>query len=100
MIVVYMEDAMGTTWQDQFGQLWVPIQVDHFAEQSSVDCSVCHNIGDDGWLCLDGGQELCPCHVMVTTEELVKKLHEEHRESMLHTNRMVGMFSELRKVFT
>jgi hypothetical protein len=90
-------DAMGTDWRDQFGQSWVPIQVDHLAGESNVACVGCEEISTEGWLCLDGGQELCSDHITVAPDWFVEKLHQEQRESMLHANRMIGMFSEIKQ---
>jgi hypothetical protein len=96
MITICVDDSTGR-YHDQFGQTWVHVLVDPFAMQPAVQCGECEVEADQGWLCLDGGGELCVSHIEITTPEIVAQLHEEQRESMLHQNRMRRMFSELRR---
>lgn len=49
------EDANGAHWT-QFG-------VDYLAEQEDGECSICGAAINEGWLCLDGGEEVCQHHV-------------------------------------
>ncbi len=49
--------------EDENGNLWVQFEVDSFAEQSPGECSICGAELWEGWLCLDGGEEVCDEHI-------------------------------------
>jgi len=51
---------------DDHGNAWIEFEVDAFAEQEPGECSICGAELESGWLCLDGGDEVCDEHV--TTE--------------------------------
>lgn len=48
---------------DEQGNHWVQFEVDSLAEQFPGTCSICGETIDSGWLCLDGGEEVCSDHV-------------------------------------
>jgi hypothetical protein len=48
---------------DDHGNFWVEFEVDVFAEQEAGECSICGESIEVGWLCLDGGDEVCDEHV-------------------------------------
>lgn len=41
------------------GANWIEFEVDFFADQSTGNCAVCDCETKEGWLCLDGGEEVC-----------------------------------------
>ena len=48
---------------DDSGNQWIQFEVDYLAEQTDGECSICGKILTEGWLCLDGGEEVCGDHV-------------------------------------
>jgi hypothetical protein len=48
---------------DQHGNQWVEFDVDYFADQDDGNCAICGRRLSSGWLCLDGGDEVCNDHV-------------------------------------
>ncbi len=42
---------------------WIEFEVDHFAEQTPGTCTICGEKIESGWLCLDGGEEVCSEHI-------------------------------------
>ena len=48
---------------DEYGNNWVQFEVDHFAEQEVGECAICDAELKSGWICLDGGDEVCASHV-------------------------------------
>jgi len=48
---------------DQHGARWIEFEVDYFAEQVPGTCVICGATLESGWLCLDGGDEVCSEHV-------------------------------------
>ena len=48
---------------DQYGNAWIEFEVDKLAEQTTGECSICGMTIYSGWLCLDGGEEVCDEHV-------------------------------------
>lgn len=55
---------------DQHGAAWIQFEVDRFAEQEAGTCSMCEEEIDSGWLCLDGGDEVCDSHVIWLVDAL------------------------------
>ena len=53
---------------DEHGNMWVEFEVDSFAEQLPGECSICGAEVVDGWLCMDGGEEICDTHVEYAEE--------------------------------
>lgn len=54
---------------DEEGCTWIQFEVDYFAEQEAGDCSICGKMLEEGWMCLDGGEEVCDSHVEWTVPE-------------------------------
>ncbi len=48
---------------DEHGNRWIEFEVDAFAEQSAGECSICGAELESGWMCLDGGEEVCDDHI-------------------------------------
>ena len=48
---------------DSNGNSWVQFEVDYLAEQTDGECCICSTVLSEGWLCLDGGEEVCSKHV-------------------------------------
>ena len=48
---------------DEHGNSWVQFEVDYTAEQTDGECVECDATISSGWLCLDGGDEVCDLHV-------------------------------------
>ena len=48
---------------DQNGAHWITFEVDYFAEQVDGECVECGCVLAAGWLCLDGGEEVCNAHL-------------------------------------
>ena len=42
---------------------WTQFEVDYFAEQDDGECAICGEVLAYGWMCLDGGEEVCDEHV-------------------------------------
>ena len=45
------------------GAKWIQFEVDYFAEQQDGECSECGAVLTGGWMCLDGGEEVCGNHI-------------------------------------
>ena len=48
---------------DEQGNHWREFHVDYLAEQSDGVCAECGKGLSSGWMCLDGGEEICGEHV-------------------------------------
>lgn len=48
---------------DDNGLTWTQFEVDYFAEQTTGECSICGAELESGWMCLDGGDEVCDEHI-------------------------------------
>ena len=48
---------------DDDGNKWVQFEVDYLAEQQAGECSICAAVLTQGWMCLDGGEEVCAEHI-------------------------------------
>lgn len=44
---------------DSGGHVWTHFVVDEFAMQEPGICEICGEETREGWLCLDGGDEMC-----------------------------------------
>jgi len=65
---VYLENVTGISrlsGTDTQGNSWVQFEVDYFADQSDGTCVICNKEISSGWLCLDGGEEVCEEHVVI-----------------------------------
>ena len=49
--------------QDELDLSWIEFETDWFAGESPANCSICGEEITAGWLCLDGGEEVCASHV-------------------------------------
>ena len=49
--------------EDENGCCWVEFEVDYFAEGEDGECSICGRRIASGWMCLDGGEEVCDKHL-------------------------------------
>ena len=69
---IILQDIEGFTYKsgtDQHGNKWLEFEVDHFAEQIPGECSICQAKIESGWICLDGGEEVCHQHVKFAVDE-------------------------------
>jgi hypothetical protein len=48
---------------DEQGNHWIEFTVDYLAEQSDGVCVECGKGLSNGWMCLDGGDEICADHI-------------------------------------
>jgi hypothetical protein len=64
-IILWEDDG----WVDRHGCKWVEFSVDYLALQEDGECTICGATLSRGWLCLDGGGEVCSDHVTARTEE-------------------------------
>ena len=49
---------------DEDGCTWIQFEVDVFAGQEFGECSICGAILSSGWMCMDGGEEVCEAHIV------------------------------------
>jgi hypothetical protein len=50
--------------EDKDGNHWIQFEVDYFAEQEDGKCCICGATLSSGWMCLDGGDEVCKDHII------------------------------------
>ena len=50
---------------DDNGCIWTQFEVDYFADQEDGECDICGEVLSEGWMCLDGGDEVCDSHVNI-----------------------------------
>ncbi len=55
---------------DDSGCTWTQFEVDYFAEQEDGECSLCGAALSSGWMCLDGGEEVCADHIELPTDHV------------------------------
>mgnify|MGYP003148104174 CR=1 FL=1 len=63
---IYLHDRIGiTTFSgiDRDGNTWIEFVVDYFAEQVDGECAICGETLSQGWMCLNGGDEVCSSHI-------------------------------------
>ena len=48
---------------DEHGNTWLQFEVDYLAEQEAGECCICGKVLEEGWLCMDGGEEVCYGHI-------------------------------------
>ena len=51
------------TGTDKNGNNWTEFEVDYLANQVDGECSICGATLTSGWVCLDGGEEVCAEHI-------------------------------------
>ena len=61
--LVNAEGISRLSGDDENGNKWVEFEVDYFAEQEAGECSICGKELESGWMCLDGGDEVCASHI-------------------------------------
>ena len=61
--------------QDEYDLSWIEFETDWFAGELPGTCSICGEEITAGWLCLDGGEEVCASHVNLI--ESKDKLRDE-----------------------
>ena len=49
--------------EDKNGNKWLQFEVDYLAGQEDGKCSICGAALPQGWMCLDGGEEVCTNHI-------------------------------------
>ena len=49
--------------QDEYDLNWIEFETDWFAGENPANCSICGEEITAGWLCLDGGEEVCATHI-------------------------------------
>ena len=59
---------------DRDGNQWIEFEVDTFAEQEDGECSICGATLSSGWMCLDGGEEVCDEHMVIDESGFDKRL--------------------------
>lgn len=78
---IYLHNINGfafKTGDDQHGCHWSQFIVDHLAEQEDGECSICGAKLTSGWVCGDGGEEVCDEHVVSEEPgEFIRKWEEE-----------------------
>ena len=62
--------------EDTNGCKWVEFEVDYGAEQTDGECCICDATISHGWLCLDGGDEVCADHVLTDPDEIADFAHK------------------------
>jgi hypothetical protein len=65
------------------GCQWTQFTVDYGAEQEDGECSICGATLRSGWLCLDGGEEVCSKHVHYVSELALKPFLRQYVETAL-----------------
>ncbi|GEM_PF-4918403 len=65
IILSNIEGISRKSGTDEHGNTWTEFEVDYLAEQEPGECSICSATElESGWLCLDGGEEVCDEHVV------------------------------------
>ena len=60
------------------GAEWTQFEVDYLAEQTDGECVECRKTINEGWLCLDGGEEACnECVTVIQPDEADASLTTE-----------------------
>ncbi|HOF87191.1 MAG TPA: hypothetical protein PLZ36_03665, partial [Armatimonadota bacterium] len=54
---------------DDDGLHWVQFEIDEFAGQEPGICGICSATLQSGWLCGDGGEEVCDRHVQIIAND-------------------------------
>ncbi len=68
MKTINIHAEYGKAGKDQYGNYWTEFEVDFFAEQLPGECKECGTEIESGWMCLDGGDEVCDSHVSFTED--------------------------------
>lgn len=96
-IVITLHNIQGISklsGTDQHGLTWTQFEVDYLAEQEDGECVECHDTLSSGWMCMDGGDELCAEHVLFDTEHTpsrsTKAVPSSHSKWTRQTYEMVA----------
>jgi hypothetical protein len=54
---------------DEHGCQWLEFDCDYGALEEAGECVICGKRIETGWVCLDGGDEACDSHVVISEEE-------------------------------
>lgn len=63
-----IEGTARLSGEDTEGGHWTQFEVDYLAQEEDGECNICGAVLSSGWLCLDGGDEICDEHVVYTTK--------------------------------
>ena len=66
MTTITIHNAQGVGLKngvDSDGNRWMQFEVDYLAEQEDGECCICGEVLSEGWMCLDGGDEVCNRHI-------------------------------------
>ena len=66
-----IQDISRLSGMDRNGNAWIQFEVDYLAEQLDGECAECGAVLSQGWMCLDGGEEVCSSHIQFETDEEV-----------------------------
>jgi hypothetical protein len=58
---------------DEGGANWIEFEVDYGAEQEPGECDICGAEIETGWMCLDGGEEVCDEHVEIIEDTTIQE---------------------------
>lgn len=67
-VLITLKDVTGIARRhgvDLYGCGWIEFEVDYFADQEAGECVICGARTEEGWLCLDGGDEVCHHHIEI-----------------------------------
>jgi hypothetical protein len=65
---IVLHDVTGIarrTGTDQHGLTWQEFDVDYGALEEAGECVICGRRIESGWVCLDGGDEVCDSHLVI-----------------------------------
>lgn len=96
-IVITLHNIQGISrlsGTDRHGLTWTQFEVDYLAEQEDGECVECHDILSSGWVCMDGGDEICAKHVLFDTKHTpsrsTKAVPSSHSKWTRQTYEMVA----------
>ena len=101
--VIYIAENEGTAIPfhcapsgiDPYGAFWVPFETDSFADQDTAECAICEAEIESGYLCMDGGEEVCAEHVTVVPQWNRDILAQDFKDYIESQNRIVAVRSEI-----
>jgi hypothetical protein len=92
MIYIFITDALASAGEDQYGRAWIPVE--KFQDQPPIHCIFCDKVVTIGWMCMDGGEEICVDHMAIREPWLVYQLQQEQKEQREFHN----LFRELEAI--
>ena len=84
--------ASGT---DPAGAFWVPFEADGSEGEDTSQCAICDDDIESGYLCLDGGTEVCSEHVQIVPQWNHDILARDFEDAIESHNRIVAVRSEI-----